>query len=89
MTLYEQSLVWNWVEAFMTVKDNLPIQYRPGLISDDLREIERRNISSHMEWACFRDHWPELNNGYSEDFSREVESAPDAYPINECTSVVQ
>jgi hypothetical protein len=35
----------------MAAKDSLLIQYRLGLVSDDLWEIERRNISNQMEWA--------------------------------------
>jgi hypothetical protein len=89
LTFYEQYLIWGWLETLMTAKDNLLIQHRLGLVSDDLWEIERRNISAQMEWACFRDYWSGASYAYSDDFAREVESALEAYPIEDCTSVAQ
>ena len=89
LTFYEQYLIWRWLETLMTAKDNLLIQHRLGLVSDDLWEIERRNISAQMEWACFRDYWSGASYAYSDDFAREVESALEAYPIEDCTSVAQ
>jgi len=89
LTFYEQYLIWGWLETLMTAKDNLLIQHRLGLVSDDLWEIERRNISAQMGWACFRDYWSGASYAYSDDFAREVESALEAYPIEDCTSVAQ
>jgi hypothetical protein len=89
LTFYEQYLIWGWLETLMTAKDSLLIQHRLGLVSDDLWEIERRNISAQMEWACFRDYWSGASYAYSDDFAREVESALEAYPIEDCTSVAQ
>ena len=89
LTFDEQYLIWRWLETLMTAKDNLLIQHRLGLVSDDLWEIERRNISAHMEWACFRDFWSGASDAYTDDFAREVESALEAYPIEDCTSVAQ
>jgi hypothetical protein len=89
LTYYEQYLIWRWLETFMTAKDSLLIQHRLGLVSDDLWEIERRNISSQMQWACFHDFWTRASGSYSDDFAREVESALEAYPIEDCTSVEQ
>jgi hypothetical protein len=89
LTFYEQYLIWGWLETLMTAKDSLLIQHRLGLVSDDLWEIERRNISAQMGWACFRDYWSGASYAYSDDFAREVESALEAYPIEDCTSVAQ
>jgi len=89
LTYDEQYLIWRWLETLMTAKDNLLIQHRLGLVSDELWEIERRNISAHMEWACFRDFWLGASDAYSDDLAREVESALEAYPIEDCTSVAK
>lgn len=71
----------------MTAKDSLLIQHRLGLVSDGLWEIKRRNISSQLEWASFRYFWLGASVAYSDDFARKVESALEAYPIEDCISV--
>jgi|APSaa5957512493_1039668.scaffolds.fasta_scaffold71528_2 hypothetical protein len=89
LSYYEQYIIWRWLETFMTAKDSLLTQYRLGLVSDELWEVERKVISSQMGWACFIDFWEGASGSYTEDFANEVESALEAYPIEECTSVTQ